>query len=152
MGATVGATATGEQPVPTLTDVAAHHEQQSVPKASSDAPGVYGVLYRLPPDDEEELDICEGVPTAYEKAMLNVELVKRSATWGSSAVNEYTQFRQKQLPTLVYVDYHRVEAARPKDEYVGRMNNGIDEARRDWGSPEWYVDQVMRPFIKSETS
>ncbi|KAK8072041.1 hypothetical protein PG996_005389 [Apiospora saccharicola] len=109
--------------------------------------GVYGVLYTLPPIDEAALDRCEHVPTAYEKATLDVEVVAaRGAADGEA--NEYTQFEQTQLPALVYVDYHRVEADRPKAEYIARMNRGIDEARRDYGLPEWYITNVMRPFIK----
>ncbi|KAK7914313.1 hypothetical protein PG985_012016 [Apiospora marii] len=122
----------------------AHDHHSSVPKDSSATPGVYGVLYTLQPADEAELDVCEGVPTAYEKATLNVEVVKSHGL--------LPEANGKQLPALVYVDYPRVEADRPKDEYIGRMNRGIDEARRDWGLPEWYIEKVMRPFIQSETS
>ncbi|KAK8121976.1 hypothetical protein PG984_010646 [Apiospora sp. TS-2023a] len=115
----------------------------------TEAAGVYGVLYTLPPIDEAELDRCEGVPTAYEKATLDVEVVTAHDP-SSGEANEYTQFEQTQLPTLVYVDYQRVEADRPKAEYVARMNRGIDEARRDYGLPEWYITNVMRPFIKAK--
>ncbi|KAK8061509.1 hypothetical protein PG994_007875 [Apiospora phragmitis] len=106
------------------------------------APGVYGVLYTLPPDDEAELDVHEGVPTAYEKEMLDVEVVQ--GTTGSSENDEYRQYEQQ---TLVYIDYHRVKADSPRPEYVSRMDRGIAEARRDWSLPDWYIDQVMRKFI-----
>ncbi|KAK8009008.1 AIG2 family protein [Apiospora marii] len=127
-------------------DVTANtHDHHSVPKDSS-APGVYGVVYTLQPADEAELDVCEGVPTAYQKATLNVAVLDGTHGLPLPDTNE------NQWPTLVYVDHHRVEADRPKDEYVRRMNRGIDEARRDWGLPEWYIEKVMRPFIRSETS
>lgn len=153
----LAATAAAEEEADPMTILDAEaHDHASVP--TEPAPGVYGVLYTLPPADEVVLDVCEAVPTdeemetpgfvpkAYEKVMLNVEVIKASEGLLPPETSE------KQVPALVYVDYHRIEADRPKDEYVGRMNQGIDEARRDWGLPEWYIEKVMRPFIKPKTS
>lgn len=104
--------------------------------ASASGPGVYGVLYRLDPEDEEELDACEGVPFAYEKRYV-----------------EATRFEGKDLiagdkvQVLAYIDFKRVSSSSPQAEYVGRMNRGIREAAKDWNLPETYINEVMRPFI-----
>ena len=50
---------------------------------------------------------------------------------------------------LCYVDASRVEAAKPKDEYVHRINMGIRDARSK-GMPETFVDKYLRPFIPAE--
>ena len=99
-------------------------------------PGVYGVLYRLDPADEEMLDGFEGVPFAYEKHYLEVDKVK----------GEGPASGQK-FEVLAYVDVKHVQESRPKPEYVERMNRAIDEAMKDWGLPKAYIDEVMRPFI-----
>ncbi|KAK7962676.1 uncharacterized protein PG986_003501 [Apiospora aurea] len=142
---------------------AAGNEQAAKPyhdltihQASAPA-GVYGVLYALHPADEAQLDVHEGVPTAYEKATLDVELVRgSSSTNQAAAYNEYhhqsEQQQQQRLPALVYVDRQRVKADWPRPEYVDRMNRGIAEARRDWDFPDCYIDQVMRNFIPEKTS
>ena len=36
------------------------------------SPGVYGILYEIDADDEESLDLCEGVPFVYEKVEMGV--------------------------------------------------------------------------------
>ncbi len=100
------------------------------------SPGVYGVLYRLDPYDEVRLDVCEGVPWAYEKQHVRATIILgKDPTDGDS------------VEVLAYIDFKRVLPSLPKSEYVGRMNRGIREAMKDWNLPESYVDEVMRPFI-----
>lgn len=101
---------------------------------------VYGVLYRLSAEDEDSLDMYEGVPRAYEKLWLPVEIV----TGGGGEAETVT--------ALVYVDKKRVHPSVPREEYIDRMNRGIVEASDQWGLPEWYVTQVMRPYIPPGTS
>ncbi|KAI0390757.1 hypothetical protein F5Y17DRAFT_40797 [Xylariaceae sp. FL0594] len=96
--------------------------------------GVYGLVYYLHPLDEETLDRCEGVPYAYERTTLK-------ARWAS------TGEKGKDVEVLVYVDFKRVASARPREEYVLRMNLGIDESMGQWELPTSYVDDVLRPFI-----
>ncbi|TRX89646.1 hypothetical protein FHL15_009396 [Xylaria flabelliformis] len=136
-------------------------------------PGVYGLVYRLHPDDEETLDRCEGVGYAYEREVLDVAWVDVSnsgAGQGSSAVTtsasvetESTQPAEKTkkqshegttsvapgetIQVLVYIDFQRITPSIPKDEYVGRMNLGIKEVTEQWGLPRAYVDEVIRPYI-----
>ncbi|KAI0474820.1 hypothetical protein F4859DRAFT_482038 [Xylaria cf. heliscus] len=135
--------------------------------------GVYGLVYRLHPDDEDMLDICEGVGYAYEREMLDVvwaDVADPNASQGASSTatsaslktgpvlpteeieqqpHEETtsQARSESFQTLVYVDFERIAPSSPKAEYVGRMNVGIKEASELWGLPRAYVDEVIRPYI-----
>lgn len=102
---------------------------------STDHPGVYGVLYQLAPDDEETLDLCEGVPWAYEKVVLKVQKQDENG-------NEV-----ELVDTLVYVDFQNVKPDTPKTEYVGRMSKGVKESHDRWGFPIWFADKVMRRHI-----
>jgi hypothetical protein len=141
-------------------------------------PGVYGLVYRLHRLDEETLDVCEGVPYAYERVMLDVEWVPAgnnaadlNTGQASSTIDTTEEEDKSSRPTgwmdmethpeektiagaaggkinvLVYVDFHRVRPSVPKQEYIGRMNLGIEEAMGKWNLPEAYVDSAMRPFI-----
>ncbi|KAH9906365.1 Butirosin biosynthesis, BtrG-like protein [Xylariomycetidae sp. FL2044] len=101
------------------------------------SPGVYGVLYRLAPEDERTLDLCEGVPWAYERYMVQAELLENGKP-------------KEKVQVLAYVDFKRTNPATPKQEYVYRMNRGIEEAAREWKLPSTYIDEVMRPFIPAE--
>lgn len=118
-------------------------------ETESDGEGVWGMLYLLPPRDEESLDKCEGVPWAYDKSVLEVRWVlddwKKTPEGGEQTVR-----------ALVYVDEQRKEEGKPREEYVGRMQRGIKDAV-DWGVGEEYVERVMRPALaldaqKSEAS
>ncbi|KAI1739164.1 hypothetical protein F4680DRAFT_149665 [Xylaria scruposa] len=140
-------------------------------------PGVYGLVYRLHPDDEETLDRCEGVGYAYEREMLDVVWVDASnsgAGQGSSSVTtggsvetrsiQPTEKTEKQshggtasivlgenIQVLAYIDFQRITSSIPKKEYVGRMNLGIKEATEQWGLPHAYVDKVIRPYIPASS-
>ncbi|KAL5083709.1 hypothetical protein Trisim1_000978 [Trichoderma cf. simile WF8] len=105
---------------------------------------VYGMLYLLPVEDEERLDRYEGVPWAYEK--LHIE-----ASWVSNTDRvdgEEQQVEEELTPVkvLAYVDRQRVTEGRPKEEYVERMERGIEDAVENWGMSEEYADRVMRRF------
>lgn len=97
--------------------------------------GVYGLLYRLPPEDEATLDLCEGVPWAYQKVMLNVTALDGRG-------NEV-----EEVETLVYVDSHNVKPDAPKPEYVGRMSRGVKEAHEKWGFPVDFAEKVMKMYV-----
>ncbi|KAH9995002.1 hypothetical protein F4779DRAFT_200492 [Xylariaceae sp. FL0662B] len=135
-------------------------EQQGTGTSAPDN-GVYGLLYRLHPDDEAALDAVEGVPWAYEKRFLDVDLVGGDGdsevgtgkeTPGEEQGEEGGKGGKKKLvrQALAYVDFRRVEPGAPKDEYVVRMNRGIREAVEKWQFPEAYVEKVMRPFLPAE--
>ncbi|KAL7620496.1 hypothetical protein AAE478_009491 [Parahypoxylon ruwenzoriense] len=128
--------------------------------------GVYGVLYRLHPDDEAMLDMHEGVPWAYERRFLEAVLIPAPSNLApapDSALSQTQASRaspsgqdlgergvgienEKPVRVLAYVDSRRVRPGTSAQEYIGRMNRGVEEAT-GWGLPRSYVDAVMRPFI-----
>ena len=57
----------------------------------------------------------------------------------------------EQCTMLVYIDRNRTTDHKPKDEYVYRMNRGIEDGLKA-GIPKDYVDQVMRQFIPEKVS
>ncbi|KAI8629836.1 hypothetical protein F5Y19DRAFT_432117 [Xylariaceae sp. FL1651] len=164
-----------------ITDGAAERTQTtqrtgvSVGEELGGTPGVYGVVYRLHPADEEMLDLYEGVPDSYEHETLDASWADSSgpnlppstiiSSSASTATRSKTETGTRPQPDandtlnktgtnirlLAYVDYQRVTPSAPKDEYVGRMNRGIEEAMAEWGLPAAYVDQVLRPFIPAPT-
>ncbi|KAF5546635.1 hypothetical protein FPHYL_10437 [Fusarium phyllophilum] len=100
--------------------------------------GVYGLLYLVPAEDEEGLDRYEGVPSAYQKFQVNVK-------WANANKEE-----DETLRALVYVDEMRVEEDVPQEEYIERMEDGIEDAVENWGMNEDYADRVMRRFWTEE--
>lgn len=102
---------------------------------------VYGLVYTLSYDDERSLDRNEGVPFAYTKELLWVEF------WSSkngSPVDLNSDAEKVEM--LVYIDRERTVDARPKEEYVHRMNNGIRDGLLE-GIPREYVQSQLRSFI-----
>jgi gamma-glutamylcyclotransferase len=110
---------------------------------TGDHPGVYGVLYRLPPADEARLDVHEGVPRAYEKVMLKVTMTTGSAA-GGNADGEATD---KTVEALVYVDFNNIGPGLAWPGYVGRMSRGVKEASKQWGFPQRFAETVMAKYI-----
>ncbi|KAF2970471.1 hypothetical protein GQX73_g3099 [Xylaria multiplex] len=107
----------------------------------SQSPGVYGLVYRLHPDDERMLDVYEGVGFAYDRQRLKV-------VWTASDALPETELKilihgTGESEVLVYVDSARITPSTPKEEYIGRMNVGIEESRL----PTSYVNDVIRPYI-----
>jgi len=98
---------------------------------------VYGLVYEISPSDEASLDRSEGVPRAYTKESMGIEL--RLAENGKEVLAQ----------CLVYVDERRVEQGEPWEEYVHRMNMGISDAAEK-GLPEWYIEKYMRGSIPAE--
>ncbi|KAF5020785.1 hypothetical protein F66182_7180 [Fusarium sp. NRRL 66182] len=104
----------------------------------ADEGGVYGLLYLVPPEDEERLDGYEGVPWAYQKFQVDVK-------WANADKED-----DETLRALVYVDGLRVAEDVPRDEYVERMERGIEDAVENWGLDEEWADRVMRRFWVEE--
>ncbi|KXH65240.1 AIG2 family protein [Colletotrichum nymphaeae SA-01] len=111
------------------------------------APGVYGVLYALPPQDEATLDRCEGVPYAYQKQDLAVSIVNLTSQGNGAASAAAGLTPGSNVTALVYVDTERTEPSTPWAEYIDRMNRGVDEATERFGLPRGYVDEVIRACI-----
>jgi len=127
----------------------------NITKTNSSADEVWGLIYELTPEDEERLDINEGVPEAYEKRIINVEFWdKGTLLRDNSECRESTA----EIPPpasvegmLVYIDFKRSsgEGNKPKAEYVHRMNEGIRDALKE-GVPRSYIDRVLRAYIPAE--
>ncbi|RWA14900.1 hypothetical protein EKO27_g142 [Xylaria grammica] len=110
--------------------------------------GVYGLVYQLHPDDESKLDRYEGVGFAYERQILEVAWVTTDALPEAgpkqpSHGKGTTRPKSEKINALTYVDSARVTPSTPKEEYIGRMNVGIEEAKL----PAAYVNDVIRPYI-----
>ena len=103
----------------------------------------WGLVYSLLPEDERRLDRNEGVPVAYGKEWLECEFWEGSEKEKVDVGKKPFTGKKKML---VYVDRSRVTEDEPKEEYVYRMNRGIEDAVAR-GVPEKYVKDVMRKFI-----
>ena len=99
----------------------------------------YGMLYILEDEDEEKLDRAEGVPYAYVKRELDIELVTKEGGVGQGEI----------VNALVYVDEKRLGEGVCKEEYVARMNRGIRDAVGK-GMEREYVEKVLRRFVREE--
>ena len=98
---------------------------------------VYGFVYELSPSDEEKLDGFEGVPRYYTKHIMEIEL--QSENDKEKSVEQ----------ALVYIDMEITEEGEPREEYIHRINKGVNDAVPR-GLPEWYIDKYIRRFIPAE--
>ena len=131
-----------------------------VPSAGS---CVEGLVYRLSLTDEANLDKSEGVPTAYQKWTLDVELFTTPIEHVARAVPELAKeldnsgvFQHNSLPlrgqhtqVLVYLSPKHVQEGKPWDEYINRMNAGIMHARK-LGLTDPYIQCCLRPYIQAQ--
>ncbi|KAK3383466.1 Butirosin biosynthesis, BtrG-like protein [Lasiosphaeria ovina] len=114
----------------------------NIKETGVDTDEVWGLVYQLVPADEARLDKNEGVPHAYRKRMIPVEFSAANQTTAETVTTSRDM--------LVYIDSKRTsENHRPKDEYVHRLNSGIDDALYE-GVPPSYVDHVLRKYIPTE--
>ena len=98
---------------------------------------VYGLVYALTTEDEARLDTYEGVPWAYQKETLTVTLWK-----GGSVLEKSGQM----VDALVYVDKTRTGEGVVRDEYVGRMRRGVQEAKEKGLPVEWMNSSMSKWF------
>lgn len=115
---------------------------------------VWGLVYRLTQDDEERLDVNEGVPVAYTKEMIPVHFwpskgCSKAPFKGADEHKVDTSISYEKLTMLVYIDRQRTTDDKPKKEYIYRMNMGIQDALKV-GVPDSYVQRVMRKFIPED--
>ena len=102
---------------------------------------MYGLEYELTPADEDRLDENEGVPYAYTKETIAVDL------WESKDGKKVdVSFPAMMKDVLVYIDRKRVVDDDPKEEYIYRINKGIKDVV-DAGTPFAYVQKGIRSFI-----
>lgn len=109
---------------------------------------VYGMMYLLPTEDEERLDGYEGVPWAYEKVVLEASWVSSSSS-GDEKEEDNNGGGEELTPVkvLAYVDRKRTAEGRPRGEYVGRMERGIEDAVGNWGMKGGYADELRRFWV-----
>jgi gamma-glutamylcyclotransferase len=102
------------------------------------------VKYTLQPRDERSLDRAEGVPWAYEKRELDVEILSTEGIEGGGK-----EGGREVVKALVYVDEQRIGVGACKEEYVARINKGLGDARAK-GMPVEWVERVVRRFVREE--
>lgn len=119
----------------------------NIVQTDRDQDEVWGLIYDLPPEDEERLDGNEGVPYAYQKRMTQVEFWSK----GTLPAASDTLPEPEKVKMLVYIDLKRRsgEGNKPRKEYIHRMNEGIRDALNE-GVPKSYIDEVLRPYIPAE--
>jgi len=103
---------------------------------------VYGLVYRLTRSDEARLDRNEDVPRAYIKEMLPCDFWPANGTTWTNTSDTAPETRAM----LAYINRNDIVDAAPKDEYIERMNMGINDAVA-MGIPEDYIRKYLRPFI-----
>ncbi|KAI5198623.1 hypothetical protein E4T39_06660 [Aureobasidium subglaciale] len=106
---------------------------------------VYGLVYSLQPSDEDELDINEGAPFAYNKESLLVLSWAMEEEGGPIDTHKHA----KKQEMLVYIDRRRFVDDRSKYKYIHSTNMDIHAAIKE-GVPVDYVQEVIRKFISSE--
>ncbi|KAF3240458.1 hypothetical protein TWF128_011290 [Orbilia oligospora] len=91
-------------------------------------PGLFveGLCYRLHPEDEARLDRAEGVPTAQRDQSKEGE----------------------EVLAMVYLSTRHVTPGPPWDEYIIRMEQGLQQALR-LGVSSDYVENEVRPALKT---
>ncbi|KAH7121189.1 hypothetical protein B0J11DRAFT_533640 [Dendryphion nanum] len=112
---------------------------------------VFGLVFSLLPADESRLDANEGVPEAYTKEYLPCDFWQGFDKHGKlRRVDTKSEPEKKDEEMLVYVDRKRVGIARPREEYIYRMNRGIADAG-ERGVPTGYVKDILRTFIPEQS-
>ncbi|MCJ1361169.1 hypothetical protein MMC16_000267 [Acarospora aff. strigata] len=101
---------------------------------------VYGLVYKLTEEDEGRLDAKEGVPDVYGKRIMDFEFWADGQDLGT---------RGMMKAGVVYVDEKVVQEGPPQQEYVFRMNRGVEDAL-ERGVPMDYVEGYIRRFIPEE--
>ncbi|KAF3226249.1 hypothetical protein TWF106_000743 [Orbilia oligospora] len=89
---------------------------------------VEGLCYRLHPEDEVRLDRAEGVPTAQNR--------QRDHRKGEEAL------------AMVYLSTRHVTPGLPWDEYIIRMEQGLEQALR-LGVSSDYIENEVRPALRT---
>ncbi|OAG04063.1 uncharacterized protein CC84DRAFT_886100 [Paraphaeosphaeria sporulosa] len=122
-------------------------ESKARPIANTKPDHVYGLVFRLDANDEAKLDKNEGVPIAYTKECLSVDF------WAARGPNDSVDTTRPPTEVgqdmLVYIDRRRVTPSTPKDEYVYRINRGVEDAVR-LGVPNAYIEGTVRRFVPAE--
>ncbi|KMU80195.1 hypothetical protein CISG_08303 [Coccidioides immitis RMSCC 3703] len=112
---------------------------------------VEGLCYMLSKEDEARLDRHEGVPKAYEKHLLDIDLYflrngPRSQR-GSSVRPVRSDGERVTVKALVYLSPQYTTDSAPREEYANRMIRGLQDSL-DFGMSEDYVSNVVMPALR----
>lgn len=131
---------------------------------------VDGLVYEIDAQDEAQLDINEGVSkNAYSKSYLTLQLhyagtalYHRPVSWlvdngGAAKAKVLAEQEQDQDETedyppqwehdiLVYISHDYTIDGSPRDEYVKRINWGLNDARA-LGMDREYISNCIRPYV-----
>ncbi|KAL4973816.1 hypothetical protein BDW66DRAFT_98516 [Aspergillus desertorum] len=130
------------------------------PRDASVLMPVQGLCYLITAEDEAKLDRAEGVPTAYQKRILAVELVLAKASLVGRDVDEIMSLSSEEVKAgsgrlgqnhgsseaaqaLVYVSKDFTTDGLPRAEYAGRMRLGLRNAL-DLGISREYGQAIER--------
>lgn len=120
-----------------IVDMSEHGDDSPRPATSADG-GVYGLMYLLPPRDDDKLDQLAGVPWAYVKVpMLAMRVGDENAD---------TLKQAQRCEVLAYVDTKRTEGSVPRQDVADRMEKAITEAVQRWHLEEIYANK-MREWL-----
>ncbi|EAS28937.2 uncharacterized protein CIMG_12002 [Coccidioides immitis RS] len=105
----------------------------------------------LSKEDEARLDRHEGVPKAYEKHLLDIDLYflrngPRSQR-GSSVRPVRSDGERVTVKALVYLSPQYTTDSAPREEYANRMIRGLQDSL-DFGMSEDYVSNVVMPALR----
>ncbi|EER25833.1 hypothetical protein CPC735_042770 [Coccidioides posadasii C735 delta SOWgp] len=105
----------------------------------------------LSKEDEARLDRHEGVPTAYEKHLLDIDLYfprnRPRSQRGSSVRPVRSDGERVTVKALVYLSPQYTTDSAPREEYVNRMIRGLQDSL-DFGMSEDYVSNVVMPALR----
>jgi hypothetical protein len=124
---------------------------------------VQGLCYLIGADDELKLDRAEGVPTAYQKRVLRVELVLAKSSLVGRDVSEIASLSGEELKAgsgrgelevveaLAYVSKDYIKDGHPRGEYAARVRLGLRDAL-ELGMSKEYASTIERVVAVSVRS
>ncbi|KAL4815523.1 hypothetical protein BDW67DRAFT_164136 [Aspergillus spinulosporus] len=116
---------------------------------------VQGLCYLIIAEDELKLDRAKGVPTAYQKRVLRVELVLAKSSLVGRDVSEVASLSGEELKAgsgrgeievveaLAYVSKDYVKNGPPRSEYAARIRLGLRDAL-ELGMSKAYAQAIER--------
>lgn len=123
-------------------------------------PYVFGLVYELTPEDEAHLDVDEGIPWAYQKKLVDIEMwpLDTLTSWRSLGCEPRDTTakvfleggKDSELPlaeemkVLAYVDRVRTWVGVPKAEYVDRIVIAVKEAEACGVPRDWLTTVVLK--------
>lgn len=101
---------------------------------------VEGLCYRLSANDEARLDACEGVPTAYEKMYLDVELFTAEANLVGRKVSEIVEYSLASMSRTI--ERSKLPSAPPSFPYEKTMS--LTHPRNNIRSLDYKIPSLNR--------